>query len=172
MFRIITLFFLFLATNNTFSKPTPSQTLNQIAKNGLDEQFLVNRNDSTFLYGIQTNGTDTHNGQWACAKVASILLQKSGLLPHPVLAVAQIEKELSLWKRIDREKDLKPGDVVIWTRRYNAPSNGKCIGSGTCHVGIYTDSGYVHNSPIARKPTLGGLSLLAFKFKAAYRPPN
>ncbi|HNY31513.1 MAG TPA: hypothetical protein PKO15_11555 [Fibrobacteria bacterium] len=147
-----------------------SSKLNVLGLQAIDSGEMVMRNDSVYLFGVLTNGADTKKGQWACAKVASIVLQKSGSMKHVVLGVSQIESSLKNWKRIDREDSLIPGDVVIWTRRYKAGKDGNCVGSGTCHIGIVTTKGYFHNDPLLKRPSMDGLSLLAFKFKYGLRP--
>jgi hypothetical protein len=144
--------------------------LNALGLQAIDSGRMEVRNDSVYLFGQLANGRDTKQGQWACAKVASIVLQKAGAMKSVVLGVHQIESSLKRWKRIEVEDSLIPGDVVVWTRRYNAGRNGTCIGSGTCHVGIVTSKGYFHNDPLRKKPSIGGLSLLAFKFKYGLRP--
>ena len=146
-----------------------SNRLNALGLQAVDSGKMEIRNDSVYLFGKLTNGMDTKNGQWACAKVASIVLQKSGSIKNVVLGVNQIESSLRKWKRIDNEDSLLPGDVIIWTRRYNAGKNGNCTGSGTCHVGIVTTKGYFHNDPLKKRPSIDGISLLAFKFKYGLR---
>ena len=73
----------------------------------VDSGKMEIRNDSVYLFGKLTNGMDTKNGQWACAKVASIVLQKSGSIKNVVLGVNQIESSLRKWKRIDNEDQLE-----------------------------------------------------------------
>jgi hypothetical protein len=54
-----------------------SKNINKFAIDSLDEKNYKNENGNIFLYGIQTNGSDTNQGKLACAKVASIVLKKS-----------------------------------------------------------------------------------------------
>lgn len=143
--------------------------IDSLARTALDAGALREHGDSVILHGVRINGPDTKQGRWACAKVASIVLHRAGAMPSVVLGVRQIETALKGWKRIESEDSLRPGDVVVWTRRYNAPKNGSCIGTGTCHVGIQTARGRFHNDPLLRRPSFDGLSLLAFRFKAGYR---
>jgi hypothetical protein len=128
--------------------------------------------DKAYLYGVQTNGPDTRNGQWACAKVVSIILIKSGVDMPMQLGVCGCETKLSEWKKIFCKDSLAPGDVVVWTSRFKGNKNKACTGCGTCHIGIFTEKGYFHNDPLFKKPGFGGLSLIGFKFKYALRPPK
>ncbi len=146
--------------------------IDSLARVGLDSGALSRHGDSVVLYGVRTNGPDTKQGRWACAKVASIVLHRSGVMKKVVLGVREVELALRSWKRIDDEDSLRPGDVVVWTRRYDAPEDGSCIGGGTCHVGIQTSKGWFHNDPLLRRPSFDGLALLAFQFKAGYRAPE
>jgi hypothetical protein len=147
-----------------------SKNINKFAIDSLDEKNYKNENGNIFLYGIQTNGSDTNQGKLACAKVASIVLKKAKALDRIVLAVRNIEDQFKNWKKIDKEEDLKPGDIVIWVNRYSGRNDKKCTGNGNCHVGIFTDKGYFHNDPILKSPSFNGVSLLGFYFKNAYRP--
>jgi len=144
--------------------------LNVLGLQAIDSGKMEIRNDSVYLFGQLTNGRDTKRGQWACAKVASIVLHRAGAMKNVVLGVNQVESSLKHWKLIEVEDSLIPGDVVVWTRRYNAGKNGACIGSGTCHVGIVTSKGYFHNDPLRKQPSIDGIALLAFKFKYGLRP--
>ncbi|MCB9497483.1 MAG: hypothetical protein H6686_11410 [Fibrobacteria bacterium] len=149
--------------------PSLAARLDSLALATIEGHGLRTTHDSVVLFGVRTNGPDTKNGRWACAKVASVVLRRAGAMPKVVLAVRDVERALSKWTPITSEDSLRPGDVVVWTRRFDAPANGACIGGGTCHVGIVTSRGYFHNDPLRKQPTLGGLSLLAFQFKAGYR---
>jgi hypothetical protein len=137
-----------------------------------DSLNLYSNNDKVYLYGIQTNGKDTRNGQWACAKVVSIILIKSGVNIPVQLGVCGIETKLSNWEKIIDKDSLVPGDVVVWTSIVKGNKSKACTGGGTCHIGIFTDKGYFHNSPLSKRPTFNGISLLGFKFKYALRPPK
>ncbi len=132
---------------------------------------LQTNESKILLYGQRTNGSDTKYGQWACAKVVSIVLRKAGVKMDLQLGVGGIERSLKTWKRIGDSDDLKPGDVVVWTSRTKGNANRSCTGGGTCHVGIYTSDGYFHNDPRIKKPSFDGISLWAFKFKVGLRPP-
>lgn len=159
-----------LLSASAFSAPVSSDQINAIGLQAIDSGKMTIRHDTVLLFGVRTNGIDTKNGRWACAKVASILLKQSGAMKHVVLGVNQIESELKSWTKIESEDSLRPGDVIIWTRRYKGGPNGACTGGGTCHVCIVTTRGYVHNDPLLKRPSLNGLSLMAFKFKYGLRP--
>lgn len=150
---------------------TASVKLDQLALKALEKENFQIQKGRVMLYGFQTNGPETLNGQWACAQVASIVLYRAGLIPHRVLAVSQIESQLKGWQQIQSEDSLQPGDVVVYTNRFKRVKDGICTGGGTCHVGIWTQKGLFHNSPLAKQPTFGGISLWGFKFKKAYRIP-
>ena len=149
-----------------------ADTINSVACNALEKENYFDRYGVVKLYGIRTNGADTNNGRWACAKVATIILKKAGVTSKISLGVRHVEAELTHWKKIHREDELRPGDVIVWLNRFTGREDEKCTGGGNCHVGIVTDNGYFHNSPITGTPTFGGPSLLAFKFKVGFRPPN
>jgi hypothetical protein len=151
--------------------PSLSAHLDRIARAALDSGRMEVRHDSVLLYGVHTNGADTRHGRWACAKVASTVLHRAGALPRVVLGVRDIEKALAKWTRVTSEDSLRPGDVVVWTRRYDAPADGSCIGGGTCHVGVVTSRGRFHNDPLRGRPVYDGLALAAFRFKTGYRAP-
>jgi hypothetical protein len=133
---------------------------------------LYVRDGKVMLYGQQTNGADTRKGKWACAKVVSIVLRKAGVPIAVELGVAGVERSLKGWRRIADKAQLRPGDVVVWTNRFKGNDDGSCTGKGTCHVGIYTSDGYFHNDPLGDKPVFGGIGLLGFSFKVAFRPPG
>ena len=124
------------------------------------------------LYGIRTNGSDTAGGELACAKVTTIVLKQAGAIEKVSLGVRHVEAELSHWTKIEEEGELSPGDVIVWVNRFNGRKDKKCTGYGNCHVGVLTEKGYFHNSPITDAPTFGGISLLGFYFKVGFRPPN
>jgi hypothetical protein len=124
------------------------------------------------LYGEQTNGPDTRQGKWACAKVVSLVLRRAGVKMNVERGVAGVERALGGWKKIADESDLRVGDVVVWTRRWKGNDDGRCTGGGTCHVGIYSSKGYFHNNPLSDRPTFDGIGLWGFKFKLAFRPPS
>ncbi len=88
------------------------------------------------------------------------------------LGVAGVERALWSWQRVTAERELRPGDVVVWTNRFKGNRNGACTGGGTCHVGIVTSDGYFHNDPLGDGPTFDGLGLLVFRFKAGFRSPS
>ena len=102
----------------------------------------------------------------------TIILLKAGVVDEISLGVRHVEAALINWKRIEDEKDLKQGDIIVWVNRFKGRKDKKCTGGGNCHVGIVTENGYFHNSPISDGPTFGGISLWAFKFKIGYRPPD
>lgn len=153
------------------SAPGLARRIDSVASISVDPGFLRIERDSVFLHGVWTNGPDTREGKWACAKVVSIVLRRTGAMKNIVLGVRDIEVALKGWRKISEEDSLRPGDVVVWSRRYQAPPDGSCIGGGTCHVGIQTSKGRFHNDPMLRHPSFDGLSLLAFRFKAGYRSP-
>lgn len=137
---------------------------------GLPGNLVVDKN-KVVLYGVRTDGDDTNGGKWACAKVVTVVLRKAGADVKVVTGVASVESALRRWKKITSERDVLPGDVVVWTSRLKGDGR-TCTGSGTCHVGIKTTSGYFHNNPLGRSPTFGGAGLWMYKFKVAYRPAN
>lgn len=149
-----------------------AERINQTALDAFNGNLQIS-GGKVILYGVQTNGSDTNKGRWACAKVVSIVLRKAGVRIPIVLGVASVESALRGWQRIEDERDVQPGDVVVWTHRWKGNPDGRCTGSGTCHVGIATTAGYFHNSPARFKPVLGGMALRAlYTFKVAFRPPN
>lgn len=148
------------------------ENIKAYAEKALEGKNCVRKGNTISLYGIRTNGPDTRNGDWACAKVVTIVLQKAGVVDQIYLGVGEVEKALNPWKKITSKKDLQPGDVVFWVSRFKGRKDEKCTGGGNCHVGIVTEKGYFHNSPITNAPTFGGPSLWAFKFKYAARPPD
>ena len=149
-----------------------SEKINGVAEAALSSDNYVEQDDKIFLYGTRTNGNDTAGGKLACAKVASIILREAGILDKTHLGVRHIEAQLSSWEKIEDEENLKPGDVIVWVNRFNGRKDKKCTGYGNCHVGIVTEKGYFHNSPISKAPTYGGISLLGFSFKVGLRPPS
>jgi hypothetical protein len=149
-----------------------ADVINATALKAKDSVNFSMTNGKTYLYGTQTNGPDTRNGQWACAKVVSIILIKSGVDMPMQLGVCGCETKLSKWKKIYSKDSLVPGDVVVWTSRFKGNRSKACTGCGTCHIGIFTKKGYFHNDPLLKKPGFGGLSLLGFKFKYGLRPPQ
>lgn len=153
------------------SSPDLARRIDSVARGSTERGSLRIERDSVYLHGVWTNGPDTREGRWACAKVVSIVLRRTGAMKNIVLGVRDIETALKGWRKIQEEDSLQPGDVIVWTRRYQAPPDGSCIGGGTCHVGIQTSQGRFHNDPMLRHPSFDGLSLLAFRFKAGYRAP-
>ncbi len=149
-----------------------AERINDIASKALDDGNFVKEKTAIKLYGVRTNGPDTKDGNWACAKVASIILREAGVLHEVVLAVREVEESPGKWKKIDAERDLRPGDVIVWVNRFTGRKDKKCTGGGNCHVGIVTEKGYFHNSPISNAPTFDGISLWAFEFKYGLRPPD
>lgn len=154
-----------------YSASRLSRAIERSALAALDSGRTVVRGDSVLVYGTRTNGADTKGGRWACAKFASLVLKNAGAVSKVSLSVRGVESALAGWYRVTDSDSLRPGDVVVWTRRYDAPEDGACTGGGTCHVGIFTEKGFVHNSPLEKRPVLDGVSLWAFRFKAAYRAP-
>jgi hypothetical protein len=171
MKQIVLLILLIILFFNTACAQT-AEKINKVGNEALAPENYIKRNDETFLYGIKTNGADTKNGQWACAKVATIILKKAGVVNRISLGVRHVETALTGWNKIKNKKDLKPGDVVVWLNRFTGRDDEKCTGGGNCHVGIVTDKGYFHNSPLSGAPTYGGISLWAFYFKMGYRLPD
>ena len=167
-FLIIVLIVLFVST--AYSQT--AKTINKIGSEALSSENYIDKNDQIILYGTRINGADTKNGQWACAKVATIILKKAGAVKTISLGVRHVEAELKDWKKVKNKSDLKPGDVIVWVNRFTGRDDERCTGGGNCHVGIVTEKGYFHNSPLSDAPTFGGISLLAFYFKMGYRPPN
>jgi hypothetical protein len=149
-----------------------SERIHALASHALDKGNYSYRAGIAKLYGIRTNGPDTRNGALACAKVVTIVLQKAGIVDRYSLGVRHVEAVLKDWPKVDNPKDLKPGDIVVWVKRFKGRQDRQCTGGGNCHVGIYTENGYFHNSPITNAPTFGGFSLWAFKFKTGYRAPD
>jgi hypothetical protein len=155
----------------TFSQDL-SGRINKIAIESFTNDNLTTKNDSVFLYKTLTNGENTNFGKWACAKVTSIILQKAGAIKKQRLGVNQIEKDIQNWTKITNPDSLKPGDVIIFYRIINGNSDKSCTGGGTCHIGIFTEKGIFHNSPLAKRPTFDGISLYVFKFNYALRAPK
>lgn len=163
-------FFILLLSASVYSQT--ATLIHHLARHALDAENFKEEGGKIKLYGIVTNGPDTKNGDLACAKVVTIILQKAGVVDKVSVGVRHVESALTRWKQIKSKSDLKPGDVIVWTNRFKGRNDLKCTGGGNCHVGIVTDKGYFHNSPISDAPTFGGISLWFFKFKVGYRPPN
>lgn len=168
-FILHVLFILFL-TSNAHSQT--AELINELASTGLNKANYKEENGKITLYGIVTNGPDTKNGELACAKVVTIILLKAGVVEKVSVGVRHVESALKNWKPINNKADLKPGDIIIWTSRFRGRKDKKCTGGGDCHVGVVTEKGYFHNSPIFNAPTYGGISLWFFKFKVGFRPPD
>lgn len=149
-----------------------AEKINHVACNALESENYSDKMGVIRLYGIRTNGPDTDNGRLACAKVATIILKKAGVTNKVSLGVRHVEEELKHWKKIRNEDDLKPGDVIVWINRLTGRTDERCTGGGNCHIGIVTENGYFHNSPITATPTFGGASLWGFRFKVGFRPPD
>lgn len=149
-----------------------SSKINEAAVHALDNANYSNQNGIVKLYGVRTNGPDTKNGNWACAKVVSIVLNEVGVLNELYVGVSNVESALNSWTEIKKEDDLLPGDIIVWVSRFKGRDDKKCTGGGNCHVGIVTAKGYFHNNPITNKPTFGGISLWGFSFKMGYRYPK
>ena len=164
-------FLITLVICNTLAAQT-ADTINTLASKALKPENLQVKNGNITLYGVTTNGPDTKNGQWACAKVATIILKEAKVVDTISVGVRHVESALKHWTKINDEDQLKPGDVIVWLNRFTGRDDKKCTGGGNCHVGIVTEKGYFHNSPISNKPRFGGVSLLGFYFKQGYRPPN
>ncbi len=158
-----------------FSSISFANTAFDINRAALDTKNLANlyiHEGKVILYDQQTNGPDTKNGKWGCAKVVSIILRKAAVKMEVERGVSGVESSLKKWQRITSSNKLKPGDVVVWTSRLKGNSNGACTGGGTCHIGIYTSAGYFHNDPLGDKPIFNGIGLLGYSFKIAFRPPD
>jgi hypothetical protein len=149
-----------------------AERIHALASHALEKGNYSQHDGVIKLYGIRTNGPDTRNGELACAKVVTIILQKAGVVDRTLLGVRHVEAALDGWKKVESPKVLKPGDIVVWVNRFKGRKDQQCTGGGNCHVGILTENGYFHNSPIINAPTFGGFSLWAFKFKAGYRPQD
>jgi hypothetical protein len=150
-----------------------AHSINEAALHGLDDTSLVVADKKVFLYGVRTNGADTRNGKYGCAKVVSVTLRKAGVDIPVTLGVSGIEGKLRTWEKIGSEDSLKPGDVVVWTSRFKGNKNRSCTGGGTCHVGIKTVNGYFHNNPLGYQPIFDGIGLATgYKFKIGLRPPK
>lgn len=157
----------------TFSFAGLAENINEAALNALSDSNLVVADDKVILYGVQTNGIDTKNGKYGCAKVVSVTLRRAGVNIPVLLGVAGIETELRKWMKVRKSDSLLPGDVVVWISRFKGVKGGACIGGGTCHVGIYSENGYFHNNPLGNSPIYNGIGLkLGYKFKYAFRPPR
>jgi hypothetical protein len=167
---IIFILFIFLLAATAHSQT--AKLINELASKALDKDNYVDENGIIELYGIRTNGTDTKNGELACAKVVTIILLNAGVVDQVLLGVRHVEAALEGWGKVENKKDLKNGDVIVWINRFKGRKDKKCTGGGNCHVGIVTENGYFHNSPISDAPTFNGISLWAFKFKIGYRPPD
>lgn len=147
--------------------------INRAAVAALDDSNLVVKDRKVYLYGVHTNGADTHGGKYGCAKVVSVALRKAGMDIPITLGVVGIETALKGWKRIPDPDQLRPGDVVVWVSRFKGHAKGACTGGGTCHVGIFSDRGYFHNNPLGYQPIYDGMGLVfGYKFKQAFRPPG
>jgi hypothetical protein len=168
----IALILVLIAVLNAPAYARTADKINNVACNALESENYSDKMGEIKLYGIRTNGPDTQNGRLACAKVASIILKKAGVIHKVVLGVRHVEAALKHWEKIQNEDDLEPGDVIVWVNRFTGRSDRRCTGNGNCHVGIVTAHGYFHNSPITSTPTFGGLSLLGFRFKVGLRPPD
>jgi hypothetical protein len=166
---IYTLFILLLAST---AHSQTTKLINELASTALDKENYNEEGGKIVLYGIVTNGPDTKNGELACAKVVTIILLKAGVVDKVSVGVRHVQSALKNWKQINIKSDLKPGDIIVWTNRFKGREDQKCTGGGDCHVGIVTEKGYFHNSPISDAPTFGGLSLWFFKFQVGYRAPN
>lgn len=149
-----------------------AERIHAIAAHALEKGNYAHHDGIVELYGTRTNGPDTRNGKLACAKVVTIILQQAGIVSRISLGVRHVESALKDWEKVESPKDLKPGDVVVWVNRFRGREDQQCTGGGNCHVGVLTENGYFHNSPITNAPTFGGFSLWAFKFKMGYRPPD
>jgi hypothetical protein len=160
-----------VASNATVDART-AEMINNVARNALERENYSDKMGVIKLYGIRTNGPDTENGRLACAKVATIILKKAGVTNKVSLGVRHVEEALKHWEKIYNEDDLKPGDVIVWLNRFTGREDERCTGGGNCHVGIVTDNGYFHNSPITGTPTFGGVSIWGFRFKVGFRPPD
>lgn len=164
-----TLFILLLAS---VAHSQTAKLISDLASAALDKENYKEENGKIKLYGIVTNGADTKNGELACAKVVTIILQKAGAVDKVSLGVRNVESALKNWKQINDKSSLRSGDIIVWTNRFKGREDQKCTGGGNCHVGIVTEKGYFHNSPISNSPTFGGISLWFFKFKVGFRPPD
>ena len=149
-----------------------AERIHMLSRHALDKGNYLREDGIVELYGIRTNGPDTLNGRLACAKVVTIILKKAGIVDRHSLGVRHVEAALKDWEKVENRKDLKPGDIVVWVNRFKGRRDRRCTGGGNCHVGILTENGYFHNSPITNAPTFGGFSLLLLKFKMGYRPPD
>jgi CRISPR/Cas system-associated protein Csm6 len=79
-----------------------AKLINEYACKGLDEENYNETNGIIKLYGIRTNGPDTKNGQLACAKVVTIILQKAGVVEEIALGVRHVEKVIEKWVGISQ----------------------------------------------------------------------
>jgi hypothetical protein len=172
LIRGIALALAIVAALNAPVRARTAEKINRVACNALESGNYSDKMGVIKLYGIRTNGPDTQNGRLACAKVATIILKQAGVTNKVSLGVRHVEEALKLWKKIRNEDDLKPGDVIVWTNRFTGRSDERCTGGGNCHVGIVTENGYFHNSPITNTPTFGGVSLWGFRFKVGFRSPD
>ena len=155
------------------SSPSPSAAAidRAVVETGRADNLRVT-GKKVILYGEQTNGPDTRHGKWACAKVVSIVLRQAGVKMNVERGVGGVERALKGWTKVNAKKDLRVGDVVVWTSRWKGNDDGSCTGGGTCHVGIYSSKGYFHNNPLSDRPTFDGIGLWGFRFKIAFRPPS
>lgn len=120
------------------------------------------------LYGRVINDESTKFGRLACARVASIILNKAGVGVSVTDGVGSLESQLRGWKRIESVAALERGDVVVWRKRF---ADDQCSGGGDCHVGIYMGGGFAYDNdgklgypipyPVAPR--------IAFAFKVGYR---
>jgi hypothetical protein len=172
LIRSIALTVVIVAALNAPVCARTAEKINHVACNALESGNYSDKLGVIKLYGVRTNGPDTKDGRLACAKVATIILKKAGAINKVSLGVRHVEAALKHWKKIRNEDDLKPGDVIVWINRFTGRSDERCTGGGNCHVGIVTENGYFHNSPVTATPTFGGASLWGFRFKVGFRPPD
>lgn len=172
MKKILLILFVMMAMLPADIYAKNAKLINDYAGNALNRKNYSEKGGVVKLYGTRTNGPDTDNGRLACAKVVTIVLKKTGAIDKIRLGVRHVEADLKKWNKINREQDLKPGDVVVWMPLFAKKDGYRCTGGGDCHVGIVTNKGYFHNNPLTNKPTFGGVALWFLKFKTGFRPPK
>ena len=72
-----------------------ADAINQLASTALQSKSYREKDGKTILYGVTTNGPDTKNGQWACAKVVTIILKEAKVVDSISVGVRHVENALN-----------------------------------------------------------------------------
>ena len=175
---------LLLASLNTLART--SDRIDRAALQALETRNYDTSRAIHTLYGYPINHEDVNYGYLACARVVAAVLTAADIFVprlHPetgeetrnlALAVFEVERKLSRlgWKKILREEELLPGDVVVWRGVRNDIPPYRCSGGGNCHVGIVTSQGTFHNNFAEARPNFDITPLAGtFVFKMGYRAP-